>query len=107
MIDRHLISDPIEVCRPPAGLPRSTPEMSSWRFERLADIQDPDRSGTRRVAAGPGAGLQRAAAGLVDRVLVGENDTVKSGQPLLRLISPELGELQLKLLEAASKSGFS
>ena len=43
-------------------------------------------------------------AGLVDRVLVGENDTVKSGQPLLRLISPELGELQLKLLEASSKS---
>ncbi len=46
-------------------------------------------------------------AGLVDRVLVGENDTVKSGQPLLRLISPELGELQLKLLEAASKSRLS
>ena len=46
-------------------------------------------------------------AGLVDRVLVGENDTVKSGQPLLRLISPELGELQLKLLEASSKSRLS
>lgn len=46
-------------------------------------------------------------AGLVDRVLVGENDVVKSGQPLLRLISPELGELQLKLLEAASKSRLS
>lgn len=46
-------------------------------------------------------------AGLVDRVLVGENDAVKSGQPLLRLISPELGELQLKLMEAASKSRLS
>ena len=46
-------------------------------------------------------------AGLVDRVLVGENDSVKSGQPLLRLISPALGELQLKLLEAASKSRLS
>lgn len=46
-------------------------------------------------------------AGLVDRVLVGENDTVRSGQPLLRLISPELGELQLKLLEASSKSRLS
>ena len=46
-------------------------------------------------------------AGLVDRVLVGENDPVKSGQPLLRLVSPELGELQLKLLEAASKSRLS
>ena len=46
-------------------------------------------------------------AGLVDRVLVGENDAVKSGQPLLRLISPELGELQLKLLEVSSKSRLS
>lgn len=46
-------------------------------------------------------------AGLVDRLLVGENDMVKSGQPLLRLVSPELGELQLKLLEATSKSRLS
>ena len=46
-------------------------------------------------------------AGLVDRVLVGENDVVKSGQPLLHLISPELGELQLKLMEATSKSRLS
>ncbi len=46
-------------------------------------------------------------AGLVDRVLVGENNTVKSGQPLLRLISPELGELQLRLLQASAKSRLS
>lgn len=46
-------------------------------------------------------------AGLVDRLLVGENDSVKAGQPLLRLISPELGELQLKLLEVTSKSRLS
>lgn len=46
-------------------------------------------------------------AGLVDKLLVSENDTVRSGQPLLRLVSPELGELQLKLLEASSKSRLS
>ena len=46
-------------------------------------------------------------AGLVDRVLVAENDAVKAGQPLLRLVSPELGELQLKLLEATSKARLS
>ena len=46
-------------------------------------------------------------AGLVDRVLVAENDMVKAGQPLLRLVSPELGELQLKLLEATSKARLS
>lgn len=46
-------------------------------------------------------------AGLIDQVLVGENDPVQRGQPLLRLISPELGELQLRALEAASKSQLS
>lgn len=46
-------------------------------------------------------------AGLVDQVLIGENETVQRGQPLLRLVSPELGELQLRALEAASKSQLS
>ena len=46
-------------------------------------------------------------AGLIDKLLVAENDSVKPGQALLRLISPELGELQLKLLESATKSALS
>ncbi|MBY0469409.1 MAG: efflux RND transporter periplasmic adaptor subunit [Burkholderiaceae bacterium] len=46
-------------------------------------------------------------AGLVDQVLVNENDMVKRGQPLLRLISPDLGELQLRALEAGSKNRLS
>lgn len=46
-------------------------------------------------------------AGLVERLLVSENDAVKAGQPLLRLASPEFGELQLKLTEAGSKARLS
>ena len=46
-------------------------------------------------------------AGVVDQLLVSDNDAVKPGQPLLRLISPELGELQLKLMEAAARSGLT
>ena len=42
-------------------------------------------------------------AGVVDQLLVAPNDLVKAGQPLLRLVSPELGELQLRLMDAASK----
>lgn len=42
--------------------------------------------------------------GVVDQLLVGENDPVRPGQALLRLASPELGELQLKLMEATSQS---
>lgn len=45
--------------------------------------------------------------GVVDRLLVGVNQAVAAGQPLLRLSSPAYGELQLKLLEAAGKTGLS
>ena len=77
------------------------------RLERPSDIQG--QAYPARVVLPPAQEQVVSAplAGLVDRVLVGENDMVKSGQPLLRLISPELGELQLKLLEAASKSRLS
>ena len=77
------------------------------RLEKQADIQG--QAYPARVVLPPSQEQVVSAplAGLVDRVLVGENDTVKSGQPLLRLISPELGELQLKLLGAASKSRLS
>ncbi|MDP1899998.1 MAG: efflux RND transporter periplasmic adaptor subunit [Rubrivivax sp.] len=51
--------------------------------------------------------LSAPLAGVVDQLLVAENDAVKAGQPLLRLVSPELGELQLKLSEAASKLRLS
>jgi membrane fusion protein, heavy metal efflux system len=77
------------------------------RLERPADI--PGQSYPARVVLPPTREQVVSAplAGLVDRVLVGENDTVRAGQPLVRLISPELGELQLQLLEAASKSRLS
>ena len=77
------------------------------RLEKPADIQG--QAYPARVVLPPSQEQVVSAplAGLVDRVLVGENDIVKSGQPLLRLVSPELGELQLKLLEAASKSRLS
>jgi cobalt-zinc-cadmium efflux system membrane fusion protein len=46
-------------------------------------------------------------AGVVDQLLVGEQQVVKAGQPLLRLNSPQFGEMQLKLLEAASRARLS
>ncbi len=46
-------------------------------------------------------------AGVVDQLLVSEQQAVKAGQPLLRLNSPQFGEMQLKLLEAASRARLS
>ena len=51
--------------------------------------------------------LSAPVAGVIDQILVAENDTVKIGRPLLRIVSPELGELQLRLSEAASKARLS
>lgn len=48
--------------------------------------------------------LSAPLAGSVDQLLVSENESVKAGQPLVRLISPELGELQMRLAEAASRT---
>lgn len=42
--------------------------------------------------------------GVIDRLLVNPQDTVKVGQPLLRIASPAYGELQLKLMEADSRA---
>lgn len=43
-------------------------------------------------------------AGLVLELLVQPNQQVKPGTPLLRLASPELGTLQLQLMQAASRA---
>ena len=47
--------------------------------------------------------LSAPLPGVVDQLLVAQNDAVKAGQPLLRLVSPELGDLQLRLMEAGTK----
>ena len=43
-------------------------------------------------------------AGLVAQLLVQQNQVVRSGESLLRLVSPELGQLQLQLLQASARA---
>jgi RND family efflux transporter MFP subunit len=42
-------------------------------------------------------------AGLVDRLLVQQNQSVRPGAPLLHIVSPELGQLQLQLLQTGAR----
>lgn len=42
--------------------------------------------------------------GLVTQVLVQQNQVVRSGAPLVRIVSPELGQLQLQLLQATARA---
>ena len=46
-------------------------------------------------------------AGLVVQLFVQQNQVVKQGTPLLRLVSPELGQLQLQLLQAATRAALA
>ena len=43
-------------------------------------------------------------AGLVAQLLVQQNQLVRSGAPLVRIASPELGQLQLQLLQATARA---
>ncbi|KVW95549.1 RND transporter [Thiobacillus denitrificans] len=42
--------------------------------------------------------------GLVAQVLVQQNQAVRAGSPLVRIVSPELGQLQLQLLQATARA---
>ncbi len=48
--------------------------------------------------------ISSPVSGLITQVLVQQNDSVKTGAPLLRIASPELGQLQLQLLQAHSRA---
>lgn len=43
-------------------------------------------------------------AGLVSQVLVQQNQAIRSGTPLVRIASPEFGQLQLQLLQATPRA---
>ena len=45
--------------------------------------------------------------GLVLQLLVQPNQLVRQGAPLLRLVSPELGQMQLQLLQASSRAALA
>ncbi|WP_331653976.1 efflux RND transporter periplasmic adaptor subunit [Dokdonella sp.] len=48
--------------------------------------------------------ISAAVSGRVDQILVEDHAVVAAGQPLLRINSPEFGELQLKLFEATNQA---
>ena len=77
---------------------------------KLMPLEKPSAiSGTAypaRVVVPPGANhvISAPLGGMVEAILVNDQEPVKTGQALLRLSSTEYGDLQLKLLEADSKA---
>src|SRR3989344_109216 len=108
---------PCLIAAPLAALAADEFPVSAAQMQSLGvQVQRLEKSGdssgqaySARVVLAPGQEQVVSAplAGVVDQLLVAENDAVKAGQPLMRLISPELGELQLKLMEVNSSSRLS
>ena len=48
--------------------------------------------------------ISSPVAGLISQLLVQPNQMVRAGEPLVRLVSPELGQLQLQLLQANARA---
>lgn len=57
-------------------------------------------SGAEQIVSAP-------VAGMVAQVLVQPFERVRAGTPLLRLVSPELGQLQLQLMQATSRADLA
>ena len=77
--------------------------------ERLAASPDGTAAGARytaQVTLPPQQDrvLSAPVDGAIERLLVSENDRVRPGQPVVRLVSREVGELQLQLVEANSRN---
>ncbi|HQS31947.1 MAG: efflux transporter periplasmic adaptor subunit [Polaromonas sp. 39-63-203] len=48
--------------------------------------------------------ISSPVAGLISQLMVQPNQLVRAGEPLVRLVSPELGQLQLQLLQASARA---
>lgn len=72
----------------------------------------PDTAGARfpaQVVLPPQAEtvISAPVTGLISQVLIQENQAVDAGTPLLKLSSPELGQLQLAAVQAASRAALA
>ena len=76
--------------------------IKTQRLDRPSEIRGLTYSARVVVPAHQEQVLSAPVAGLVERILVAEHQSVRRDQPLLRLSSPELGELQLQLMQAAN-----
>lgn len=97
---------------PPSEFAVSAPQMQSLgvilqRLEQPAEIRGIAYPAKVVVPPDQEQVVSAPVGGVVDQLLVTDQQAVEAGQPLLRLNSPQYGELQLKLLESASKARLS
>ncbi|MGM9513516.1 efflux RND transporter periplasmic adaptor subunit [Roseateles sp. DB2] len=101
-----------EGAKPPASMAVTPAQLQSLGVRLQALHAGPAAGGllhSARVQAPPQSQrvLSSGVGGLVEEVMVQEQDLVRAGQPLLRLQSPEFAELQLRWMEAQSREGLS
>lgn len=100
-----------------AAAPRAAEFAVPIEQQRALGIQTaPLQSSTNLKATLPASvvaslGAERVVtlpvAGIVTQVLIQPFQAVRAGEPLMRLASPELGQLQLQLIQAASRAAIA
>lgn len=102
----------VRAATPAAEFPVSPAQMQSLGVT-LQKLDKPTAirgmSFPAKVTVPPGQDLVVSAPvdGVVDKLFVTGQEPVNAGQPLLRLVSPGYGDLQLRLMEAAGKARLS
>lgn len=100
---------PAGIAERPARFPVSPKQMQALGIQ-TAPLQDQaasvQLSFPAQVVVSPEQEqvVSSPVAGLVSRILVQANEIVRRGAPLVRIASPEFGQLQLQLLQAAARA---
>jgi cobalt-zinc-cadmium efflux system membrane fusion protein len=92
--------------------PVSEQQLRSLGIEVLALRRDADAVTLRlpalvAVPTGFEQIVSAPLAGMAVQLFVQPNDAVKPGAPLMRIVSPEFGTLQLQLMQAVSRHGLA
>ncbi len=103
---------PLSVAETSPSFAVSDAQMRALGIELVALSQQPASAGSRfpaQVILPPSQELVVSAplGGLVSQILVQEHQQVAVGTPLLVLTSPQLGELQLALIQAQNRVGLA
>jgi membrane fusion protein, heavy metal efflux system len=84
-----------------------TAPLQKRSTEASAQNMSASYPGTITVPLNAQRALSAPLAGMVEQLLVEQNQIVQVGTPLVVIASPELGELQLRLLQSSSRANLA
>lgn len=109
VVAQTLVTEPVSTAERPAKFSVSQKQMQALgiqtaSLQNQADSVQPNFPALVVVSPDREQVVSSPVAGLVSQILVQPNEMVRRGAPLLRIASPELGQLQLQLLQATARA---